>query len=99
LIDGLKKIIKDFFIVLTGYPEIAIIFVFATLLTLAIPIYLITRIYQGKNLVLETIVSLTLIASYGVGIRDLINKKWSSFSIAVSILWWVSVVTLLIIVI
>ena len=99
MIGSLKKIIKDFLIVLNYYPEVAIVFVFAALLTFAIPVYLIARIYQGEHLVLETIISLMLIASYGVGIRDLINKKRSNFSIAVGIFWWISVLLLLIIVI
>ena len=88
MIESIKKICKGLFIAI-GSLELAIYIIFATAIFFAVPIYLIKALYQEGYLLLSFVISVVLISSFGVCLRDLRNRKWSSLSIGVIFLWGV----------
>jgi hypothetical protein len=86
LIESVKKLFKGLFLAFDSL-EFAIAFIFATAIFFAVPIYLIKSLYQEGYILLSVFILVAVITSFGLCIRDLINRKWSFLSIAVTFLW------------
>ena len=86
MFKSIKKICKGLFIAI-GSLELAIYIILATAIFFAVPIYLIKDLYKDGYLLLSFVISVVLISSFGVCLRDLRNRKWSSLSIGATILW------------
>lgn len=80
------KFFKGLFIAFDSL-ELIVAFILATAIFFAIPYYLIKSFYRDGQLILSIAISVIVISSFGVCIRDFKKKKWSVLSIFITFLW------------
>jgi hypothetical protein len=66
-----------------------LVVIFASAIFLAFPYYLIKDLLQEGHYFLSVVISIILVLSLGICIRDFRNKKWSGLSICAVALWGV----------
>ncbi len=67
--------------------EIIVATIFGTALFFGIPFYVIRSLINKGHLFLSVCLSLVVIASFGICVRDFRKKKWSGISILIAVLW------------
>lgn len=86
MVKNIKKFFKGLFIAFDSL-ELIVAFTFATAIFFAFPYYLIKSLYQDGQLILSIVLSVVLISSFGICIRDFKKKKWSVFSVCITFMW------------
>ena len=88
MIEYFKKFFKGLFGAY-DFLEISLAIIFASVIFLAFPYYLIKELLQEGHYFLSIVISIILVFSSVICIRDIRNKKWSGLSICAVALWGV----------